>query len=99
MPPAERYTIWIHDRKASNRGLFPKRGQVREEVVAQLLDLPTWTDSVYIHDESSGRQVFLAFVNRQTSDQEHRVALDVLVVPNAWVESLPNRPHRTDSRG
>jgi hypothetical protein len=98
MPSAEQYTIWVHDRWASTHGLFPMNGKTSEEVLVQLLDLPTWADSVYVYDVSD-RQVFFAFVNRQASQREHRVALDVLVVPASWAESLPDRPRRTGSSG
>jgi hypothetical protein len=95
MPHIKRYTIWTHDRQASTRGQFPVRGQTEDEVLARLVDLPAWSDSVFVFDDRTGRQVFLAFVDRQTSQQQQRVVLDVLVVPDSWVGPLAGRPRET----
>jgi hypothetical protein len=99
MPLPERYTIWVHDRRASARGQFPVRGQSAEEVLTRLVDLPMWSDSVFVFDDRTGRQVFLAFVDRQASQRESRVVLDLLVVPEPWVGQLVQRPHRTKNPG
>jgi hypothetical protein len=99
MPQAEHYTVWVHDAHARARTPFPLRGQTRGDVLARLGDLPAWADSVFVFDDHAGRQVFLAFVNRATSQQEQRVALDILVTPESWAASLPDSPRRPVSDG
>jgi hypothetical protein len=99
MPSAGQYTVWVHDVHARVRGSFPLRGQTRGDVLVRLGDLPAWTDSVFVFDDRTGRQVFLAFVNRATSLREQRVALDIMVTPDSWAASLPDSPRRTASNG
>jgi hypothetical protein len=50
---------------------------------------------VLVFSERTGRQVVVAFVARPRSAAEHRVALDLLVVPDAWRDALSDRPQRT----
>jgi len=87
------YTVWVHDVHARAHAPYPLRGQAQEDVLARLGDLPAWTDSVFVFDDRTGRQVFLAFVNRAVKQREQRVVLDILVTPESWAASLSERQH------
>ncbi|HVQ90137.1 MAG TPA: hypothetical protein VMU51_03785 [Mycobacteriales bacterium] len=99
MPSTGQYTVWVHDAHARARSPFPLRGQARGDVLARLGDLPAWADSVFVFDDHTSRQVFLAFVDRVTSLEEGRVALDIMVTPESWAASLPGHRRRTASNG
>jgi len=93
------YVVHVHSRHGRTREPFPERGRTREQVLARLADPPQWTNSVLVFDEDTRQQLVIAFVNRTTSKAEHRVALDLLVAPDAWRTALTQRPPQPPADG